>query len=724
MADLVEFVVRLRDEATRGLDSLGVSLRRVADMGLEPIARISPTAAGALGGLLDKAGPAGLALSAIAAASGAAVGALASVTLATARAADELQKMSIRTGMTVEALSALRLAASVNNTSLEAVAIGVRHMQQSLDELSRGVGSTVETFSRLGLSWSALRALAPEQQFEQIAQAIAAVRDPTERTALAIQIFGRSATDLLPLLDDLAARGLAGVRAEADALGVTISGETARAAEGFVDQLTRLSAAGRGLMQTLGAALLPAFRALVDLTLEGAKAIIAFEQRTGLLAGTFRAVGAVIATVGQVMQDLIITPLRTLLSLVEGVMSALERLTGGWGRMAAAAGPAGLVITALGAQLGLLPPRLAEATTAAEPAATAIQRIGTSAAQTSQEMGRLHASLQTAITVLQSLGAEFEPVAQRLQVEQLAQSTAQAIEALRTQLQAGTITTEEFGRATHALEGRLAEAQRRGFLPVAESAQAVTQALAQTTVGAQQAAIALREAAIGELWQQWMEGRLTVDALHRGLQALTQELETLHRGSLPAVAGQTAIVTTRFDQAKDSAEAFGEAIADAGQRWLASIQGISRALDNVIASMRAAPATPSGGSRPAARMHQAGPTGLSETTSELGGLLRTIQMIGGDFAHGGVIPGPPGVPRVIRAHGGELVAPPQQMVAVLREALRSEIQVASSPPPPTTITVQIAPGAVQLSGQIIRAERDWDLLVEQLGQAIARRFGG
>ena len=62
MANIIELIAKLRDEASGGLEKLGTNLRKIADVGLEPIARISPTAANALGGLLDKAGPTGLAV--------------------------------------------------------------------------------------------------------------------------------------------------------------------------------------------------------------------------------------------------------------------------------------------------------------------------------------------------------------------------------------------------------------------------------------------------------------------------------------------------------------------------------------------------------------------------------------------------------------------------------------------------------------------------------------
>jgi hypothetical protein len=76
------------------------------------------------------------------------------------------------------------------------------------------------------------------------------------KTALAVELLGRSGADLIPLLNGGAA-GLAEMRAEAEQLGLVISAEAGRAAEQFNDDITRMGAAVRGASIEVGTQLLP-----------------------------------------------------------------------------------------------------------------------------------------------------------------------------------------------------------------------------------------------------------------------------------------------------------------------------------------------------------------------------------------------------------------------------------------------------------------------------------
>lgn len=273
MADSTTFeiIAKFRDEVSGGFQKLGASfaaagqhvtgfgakLESLARTGLEPIARISPTAASALDGLITKAGPGGLAFGALGGAVLAAGAGLLATTRAVADTADQLGKMAIKTGISVESLSALKLAAELSDSSLEGVVGAVRKMQVALDEAGQGAKEPNEALQRLNLNVAELRGLHPDQQFEVFATALFKVEDPAKRVALASKVFGKSVQELLPLMEDLAQRGLKGAREEADRLGLTISGETARAAQQFNDDLKRLEASAGGLGRTIGTALLP-----------------------------------------------------------------------------------------------------------------------------------------------------------------------------------------------------------------------------------------------------------------------------------------------------------------------------------------------------------------------------------------------------------------------------------------------------------------------------------
>ena len=113
---------------------------------------------------------------------------------------DELNKLSIRTGLTVEQLSALKFAAEQNDATLANLSKGLLTMAGFIFDASEGLSTAVRSFDALGLSVEDLLAMSPSQQFLTIANAIAALENPTLQAAIAQDIFGGSGRALLPLL--------------------------------------------------------------------------------------------------------------------------------------------------------------------------------------------------------------------------------------------------------------------------------------------------------------------------------------------------------------------------------------------------------------------------------------------------------------------------------------------------------------------------------------------
>lgn len=165
---------------------------------------------------------------------------------------DQLDKMSMRTGVSVEALSELGYAAKLSGASLEDVEKGVRQMQRAIAMAAGGSKAAQEALADLGLSAEQIKGLSPEQQFMAITQRLNQIEDPTLRAAAAMKIFGRAGTSLIPMLKDLPA-----LRAEARRLGLVMSTEDAKAAAELNDAMDRLWASLKMIVVTIGSALAP-----------------------------------------------------------------------------------------------------------------------------------------------------------------------------------------------------------------------------------------------------------------------------------------------------------------------------------------------------------------------------------------------------------------------------------------------------------------------------------
>jgi hypothetical protein len=152
---------------------------------------------------------------------------------------DAVNKASDRTGVAVEQLSALAYAAKQSGSDLAGLGTGLKHMQKTLAAAGQGSAEAGTALQRLGLAVGDLQGLSPDKQFELIADRISAIGDPALRAAMAMAIFGKSGTDLLPLMKD----GAAGIRAlteQAERLGLVISATDATLATEFGDTLDDL----------------------------------------------------------------------------------------------------------------------------------------------------------------------------------------------------------------------------------------------------------------------------------------------------------------------------------------------------------------------------------------------------------------------------------------------------------------------------------------------------
>src|SRR5262249_8104132 len=156
--------------------------------------------------------------------------------------------LSESTGVSTEALSAFRFVARESDVEVETMTRGLERMSKSALAAATAPAGAANAYTRLGISVrNADGSLRPVQDlFADLAERFASMADGIAKTALAMQIFGRSGADLIPALNQGRA-GIADLLNEAQALGVVLDRDTARAAEEVHRQLTALSAAGDGL---------------------------------------------------------------------------------------------------------------------------------------------------------------------------------------------------------------------------------------------------------------------------------------------------------------------------------------------------------------------------------------------------------------------------------------------------------------------------------------------
>lgn len=114
----------------------------------------------------------------------------------------ELNDLSSRTGETAGNLLILQRSFDNAGSSADKVGPTINKLQKFMDDAAQGGAKQAETMSRLSVSLEELKGKTPLEQMQIFAERISAIQDPTERSALAMQVFGKSGGELLPMLQN------------------------------------------------------------------------------------------------------------------------------------------------------------------------------------------------------------------------------------------------------------------------------------------------------------------------------------------------------------------------------------------------------------------------------------------------------------------------------------------------------------------------------------------
>jgi hypothetical protein len=204
--------------------------------------------------------------------------------------ADDLGKAAQKFGVGVEELSRLKHAADLSGVSLDGLGTGLSRLSNAMQETANGAKNTASrAFQALGIEVKnadgSLRS--SSLVMIDIADRFSRMQDGAQKTALAMAIFGRSGTELIPMLN-AGKVGLTGMMEEADRLGIVIDTNTAKAAENFNDNLTRLARVKDGLTTQVTASLLPALELFSEKLIELASNEEWLSKATGFATDAFK----------------------------------------------------------------------------------------------------------------------------------------------------------------------------------------------------------------------------------------------------------------------------------------------------------------------------------------------------------------------------------------------------------------------------------------------------
>lgn len=230
-------------------------------------------------------------------------GAFAMIVKKTADVGDQFDKMSLRTGVSVEKLSALAHVADISGTGIDTVENSLRFLASGLKDAADGTGLAKDAFEELGISVldSDGKLRDTIDVMKEAATKLAEMDDKTRQAALAGEIFGkRYGSQLLPMLK-MGGQGIEDLMKQAEKLNLTITDKAAKAAADFKDEMTKLTGSIAGLGRDIGNILIPHLTELSKRAVEVVKNITAWtKEHPELISGIIKVVATlgVLAAVG------------------------------------------------------------------------------------------------------------------------------------------------------------------------------------------------------------------------------------------------------------------------------------------------------------------------------------------------------------------------------------------------------------------------------------------
>ena len=181
-------------------------------------------------------------------------------------AADNLNDLSMRTGVAVEDLDALGFAAEQNGTSLDAVSGALQKMARLMGEAAGGSVKANAVLQQFGISAAEIQngSISATDALGRIADRISQMPDGLQKAAAAQMVFGKSAAEIVPLLN-AGGDAIRAARGELEQYGALITTDMARASDEFNDKLALVNRTLGGLVMNIANDLLP----VMDATLQG-----------------------------------------------------------------------------------------------------------------------------------------------------------------------------------------------------------------------------------------------------------------------------------------------------------------------------------------------------------------------------------------------------------------------------------------------------------------------
>lgn len=184
-------------------------------------------------------------------------------------AGDKIDKMSQKMQMSRKTFQEMEYVFSQNGADISIMQTGMSKLSKTMDGVRTGNKASIQTFRALGIrlkDTSGHFKSTEKVMFEALSR-LQKMPEGSKKSALALQLFGKSATELMPLLNGNA-KGVEELRKKFNDLGMGMSDEQIDASVKFKDTMDTITRSIQGLGNQIGADMLPVLQQVADKIVE------------------------------------------------------------------------------------------------------------------------------------------------------------------------------------------------------------------------------------------------------------------------------------------------------------------------------------------------------------------------------------------------------------------------------------------------------------------------
>lgn len=227
--------------------------------------------------------------------------AMISMTKESASFADNIITLSMQTGQTTDQLQEFSYATELIDVSVDTLQGSLRKLTNNMQDTMNGTGNAKDSFDALGISVTnadgSMRSA--NDVFYETIDALGQVKNETERDAMSMDIFGRSAQDLNPLIIQ-GSKTLKAYADEAHNVGYVLDDEALSALGAVDDAYQRLQKTQEGVKNQLAAEFAPYLEEFYGDATQGVKDLGKAIKDSGIVD----AFGMLLETVGDILNPM------------------------------------------------------------------------------------------------------------------------------------------------------------------------------------------------------------------------------------------------------------------------------------------------------------------------------------------------------------------------------------------------------------------------------------